>query len=369
MNLTILGGGNLAHAVAVTASHHFENVSILTSNRDPWGKRLTAIFPDGTEVVSREITVSEKAEETIPFSDVILSTLPGHIVPEKLREIKGFMKQGQMVGSVTASGGFFWIAGNVLGENFPLFAFQRVPFICRIIEKGKTVDISGLKNELFAASTGVEKNKERYDLATTLFKKSFKTEIIHLSSYLETTISNSNPILHTTRLCSMIKNPSDKDKAFFYRDWDDETSKILLKCDKEISDIIISLAIPFPLFKTLTEHYEVDNWSELTVKMRSIEAFRNITFPLKEKGSGLFFPDPSNRYFTEDVPYGLLILRSIADICGVSTPGMDQVISELQDYSGKKYLEKNKLKGEDVKYSGIPQNYGIKTKQQLIDLF
>ncbi len=368
MNLTILGGGNLAHAVAVTASHHFKKVSILTSNRDLWGDRLTAIFPDGTEVISREITVSEKAEEIIPSSDVILSTLPGHIIPEKLREIKRSMKPGQMVGSVTASGGFFWITRNVLGENFPLFAFQRVPFICRIIEKGKSVDISGLKKELFAASAGVGRDQNSYSSVINLFKKSFKSDIIHLDSYLEATVSNSNPILHTGRLCSLIKTPADKEKAFFYREWDDEASKVLLKCDKEVSGIITKLNIPFPLFKSIPEHYEVKNWSELTAKIRSIKAFRNITFPLVESGSGQFFPDPTHRYFLEDVPFGLLILRSMAVICGVETPGMDKVIKDLQSYLGKKYLEDGDLKGDDIGDTGVPENYGIKTKEQLINL-
>jgi opine dehydrogenase len=369
MNLTILGGGNLAHSIAVTASFYFKKISILTSNRELWNDRLTAIFPDGNKVIGRDIAVSEKAEEAILGSDVILSTLPGHIIPERLREIKRFMKPGQMVGSVTAAGGFFWIARGVLGKSIPLFAFQRVPFICRIIEKGKSVNISGLKKELFVASIGVDGYQSQYNSMISLMKESFATDIIHLNSYLEATISNSNPILHTTRLCSMIKNPADKNNAFFYREWDDDTSKLLLKCDQEVVQIIEKLGKPFPLFKTILEHYEVGNWSELTLKMRSIKAFSDITFPMIEKEKGVFFPDSSSRYFLEDVPYGLLILRSMADICGIATPNMDKVILELQNYLEKEYIENSELKGKNIGDTGIPENYGIKTKEQLINLF
>jgi len=368
MNLTILGGGNLAHAIAATASHYFKNVSILTSSTVGWENRITAIFPDNEKRIGSTITVSNKASDLIPGADVILSTLPGHLIPEKMKEIKKFINKNQFVGSITTSGGFFWIAKSILGNEIPLFGFQRVPFICRIIERGKSVNISGLKNELYIASINIDRHKLKYDLTVKLLEKSFGTKILRFCSYLESSISNSNPILHTCRLYSMLKKPAQNDVAYFYREWDDETSEILLKCDCEISEIIKRLNIPFPLFKTLPEHYGVKNSFELTMKMKSIEAFRNILFPLVSNDGKYYFPDPQNRYFQEDLPFGLIILKSIAKMCQVDTENIDKVIKRLQSYLSKEYLVDNNLSGKDISETGIPENFGVKTITELINL-
>ena len=36
--------------------------------------------------------------------------------------------------------------------------------------------------------------------------------------------------------------------------------------------------------------------------------------------------DPSVRYFTEDIPFGILLIKAFAEKTGVSTPNIDKVI-------------------------------------------
>jgi len=367
LNIVILGGGNLAHALAVTLSN-YAKVSILTSNCDCWKQELTALMPDKTTLKSKKINCFTNPKEVIPKAEIIFSTLPAHIIPSKLKEIKTFVSKNQIIGSVVSSGGFFWIARNILGKKISLFGFHRVPFICRTITKGKSVHISGLKDNLYVAFSQSKVNNEINQKLLSIFEKSFRAKINLLNSYLEATISNSNPILHTSRLFSIIKNNLATNPLYFYKDWDLETSEILLKCDKEIFEIIKKINIQFPLLKSLKEHYEVTNSLELTDKLRSIEAFKEITFPVTTISNKLV-PNPSSRYFQEDLAFGLVILRDLADICSVKTPNIDKIILTLQKFVNQEFLDNNfNLKGKDIKFSGIPKNFGINNLKELINL-
>jgi len=70
------------------------------------------------------------------------------------------------------------------------------------------------------------------------------------------------------------------------------------------------------------------------------------------------------RFFWEDVPFGLCILKDIGELVGVKTPNVDKQIIFHQKFMPVKYVcEKtgNFLDTEAVRVSGAPRAYGIKT--------
>ena len=54
------------------------------------------------------------------------------------------------------------------------------------------------------------------------------------------------------------------------------------------------------------------------------------------------------RYFTEDIPYGLILIKSYAVKYNVSTPKIDSIILWAQENMGKKYLIDGELNGENI---------------------
>lgn len=79
--------------------------------------------------------------------------------------------------------------------------------------------------------------------------------------------------------------------------------------------------------------------------------------------------DLNARFFWEDVPYGLLILKDIGELVGVETPNIDKLILFHQKFMPVKYVDeetKQILDNDAVKASGAPRVYGIRSLKDLV---
>lgn len=75
------------------------------------------------------------------------------------------------------------------------------------------------------------------------------------------------------------------------------------------------------------------------------------------------------RFFWEDIPYGLVILKDIGNIIGVETPNITRNIIFHQKYMPVKYVnEENGKFNQEVliRMTGAPAAYGIHTVEQLV---
>ena len=82
---------------------------------------------------------------------------------------------------------------------------------------------------------------------------------------------------------------------------------------------------------TVLDYYDSTDALSLTRKLRSIEAFKGIKAPM-QKVEGGYVPDFHSRYFTEDFPYGLAIIRQLCRDHHISTPVIDKVFQWGQQY-------------------------------------
>ncbi|KAB3628790.1 NAD/NADP octopine/nopaline dehydrogenase, partial [Phocaeicola vulgatus] len=79
--------------------------------------------------------------------------------------------------------------------------------------------------------------------------------------------------------------------------------------------------------------------------------FKHIPAPMEKTEKG-FLPDFKSRYFTEDFPFGLLIIKSIADVLNICTPNIDKILLWGQDVLNKEYIHEGELKGKDLSETG-----------------
>ena len=321
MKICICGGGSLGHVCAgVMASQNDVELNILSGHPGLWQKTITVTDPVGKQFKAKINRVSSKPEEVVAGQDMILLCLPGYLIEKTLRDIKPFVGQAA-VGTVVSSTGFFFFAHDILGKDAKLFGFQRVPFISRVAEYGRTANLLGYKSSLATVLENVEDRESfRKDL-----ERLFVTPVSLLTSFYEVALSNSNPILHTGRLYSMFygrENDVFDHNILFYKEWTDEASRLLIDMDEEFFRLLDRLGVHS--LPTLLDYYESTDASSLTRKIQSIPAFQSITSPMKQMESGWVI-DFGSRYFTEDFPFGLRFIAEMINKEHISAPTITTV--------------------------------------------
>lgn len=306
MRITICGGGNLGHVCAGFLSAQNKNqVSLLTRRPELWSKKIDVIDCNGTIYRGELVRVSKSPSEVIPDAEMVLVCLPGYAIEDGLQGIAPYLSQSCLVGSVVSSSGFFFAAFKELSACQPLFGFQRVPFISRITKYGQLAELKGYKDSL---SVAIEHATDR-ETVREILERLFLTPVKLLSSHYEASLSNSNPLLHTSRLYTLWHNwkpgVSYRRNPGFYTEWTKEASELYIVMDKEFQRLLNKLGLAEGCISSVLEYYECSDADALTKKIRSIPAFQGILSPMVSDKSGMYVPDFTSRYFTEDFPYGL----------------------------------------------------------------
>ena len=324
MRICICGGGNLGHVVAgFLASQPDNQVSVLTRRPENWANTLDVVDSNG-KVYKGGINPTSNVSRAIAGADLVFICLPGFAIHDELVKISPYLKSDAKVGTVVSSTGFFFEAFNVLPDHIGLFGFQRVPFICRTIDYGHKAELKGYKASLNMA---VEHVDDKEDFRITI-ENLFKTPVKLLRSYYEASLSNSNPLLHTSRLYSMFKDWKEgvvyDRNPQFYSEWTIEASELYIQMDNELQELLKVLPVDKGSIPPVLEYYESHDAKSLTDKLNSIPAFKGIYSPMKEVDGG-FVPDFHSRYFTEDIPYGMRFIVETAEKHHISVPTMVEV--------------------------------------------
>lgn len=321
--ICICGGGSLAHVCAgVMSSQPEVEVNVLTRKPDLWSHRLEVTDCNGKVYVGQLDVISSNPETALNGCDIVFLCLPGFAIESTLMSINPYIGNA-VTGSIVCSTGFFFTAHRVLGEDARLFGFQRVPYIARTVDYGHSANLLGYKPQLAIALENVE-DRETF---RQLVERMWMTPTKLLASHYEVSLTNSNPILHTGRLYSMWKDWNGEiydHNILFYKEWTVEASQMLIDMDAEFMELLNVLPVSKGAIPSLLDYYESYDAESLTRKISSIPAFQNITSPMKEVEGG-WIPDFESRYFTEDFPYGLKSIISLAKENSVDCPNLNKV--------------------------------------------
>ncbi len=324
MKICICGGGNLGHVVAgYLAAKREHEVTMLTNRPEKWSKIIQVTDLYGKVFKGELATVSSSPTEALSGADIVLMCLPGFAFHDELLKVRDFISPHTKVGTVVSSSGFFFEAFDILPDSITLFGFQRVPFIARTTEYGKSAELKGYKKELNVAIERCSE-EEKNDLCEIL-SILFKTPVNLLHSFYEAALTNSNPLLHPARLYSLWKDWTPEItysyNPFFYEEWTDEASEFLIAMDGEFQELLGHLPVREGSIPPILEYYESYDAQSLTNKLRSIPAFAGIFSPMiKLPDNQGYIPDFNSRYFTEDIPYGMRYIVEVANNVKVEVP-------------------------------------------------
>lgn len=166
MKVLLCGGGNAIHVLtSYTGSLPDTEVCILSICPGEAG-RLNATITDGgiacendlssTKVHGQPNLVTDNPAETVASGDidVVIMAIPSTFHKDYLEALKPYLKPGCMVGAMPGQSGFDLCVCHILGSKFvqesSIFALETLPWACRILEYGRSVQVLGTKVSLQA---------------------------------------------------------------------------------------------------------------------------------------------------------------------------------------------------------------------------
>ena len=395
IRVCICGGGNAAHVMAglfaAEQNSTIKKVSIFSNFSDTAEKMRKGVekgdgikvhIPDGRTVIGKPDVISENAADVIPDSNLIIMPVPSMAYESLLSEIEPYIASGTIIGATPGMGGFDWVLKRILGKKYDdIIAFSMVPlpWNCRITEYGSEVEVRVQKEPLSFAC-----NRSSFEIRRKLqkmFIDIFRLNTNILEHLLSITLFPANSVIHPARLYGLFKDYEEgkiyNENPLFYEDMDDFSANCIEKVSDELQTIcrrieekseIKLLKDVLPIDESILRVYpgKVKDTSNLKQIFRTNSGYKGFHTPMKESKGG-WIPDFSNRYFTEDIPFGLCIYKGVAEILGEKTPMMDTILTWTQEKMGKEYLANGKLLGKDLKETNVPQSFNINTLNQLIN--
>jgi hypothetical protein len=388
MQIAICGGGNAAHTSAGLLSAREEHrVNVYLSIEDEAKLWQAGITSQGGLTVLRQDgpvkglpeKISSDPAVVIPGSQLVLLALPAFAHESVLEKIAPYLEQGTLVGALAARGSYDLCTRDVLkskADSVTVFGLQTLPWACRIKHYGREVEVLGIKAMVDFATCPPE---QADDLASFLSHQ-LGVPLSPMGSFLSLTLAGTGQIIHPGVMFGLFSNwdgqPFDE-APLFYQGIDAHTAEVLQKLSDEIQALRAAFEASFPhvdlssvrsLADWLCHSYadDIEDTSSLQTYFVTNRSYAGLKVPMRPLNGGLV-PDFQARYLSEDVPFALLATRGIAELAGVPTPTMDEVITWAQERLGVEYLVDGKLSGRDVKDSRAPQRYGFQDLDSMIN--
>jgi hypothetical protein len=359
--ICIIGGGNIGLALAVEMGKNKNiEIIILTSKYKIFCDTITSIDIN-TDISNstRPFLVTDDYSKAFLDVDMIFVTIPAFLIKNIISKIHLIKKT--IIILTPGSGGREFYFKNLAEQGHIVAGLDRVPFVARISECGGTVMVS--KKERIRYSL-INKNSE-YDLSSIL-EQHLNMKIEKITNYLNITFTPSNQILHTARLYSILLgkniNTSFSNNIKFYAEWDDNSSEYLLTADDELQKVCNAYELHDVI--SLRNHYEVCNSQELTYKLKSIKSLSNIYAPFIYKNNK-YYIDNESRYFKEDFPFGLCIIKDFAIIGNIDTPMIDKILNWYSTFFNFDYFKNDMYTGKDLKNLPLPKNFNLNTVHEV----
>jgi hypothetical protein len=391
--LTICGGGNAGHALAVVASQNFDgDIDWLVGSEQKADLLRRGISADGlhsTGVITanahRLRTISADPAEVIPNADMVMIVVPAFAHALVLRRIAPHVSDATTIGCLPTRGGFEFEAAQLApregGIHRRIFGLQTLPWSTRVVTPGKVVNIGAAKAEVVLAALPAGDGPE---IASRL-SEILGTHVIPAEGFLNLTLGNPGQFIHPGLMYGHFRSwrgeEFDQNSIpMFYAHATDEMGELVEGLSRDAIAVARAMEVESGNAVKLQEVIPVHEWlqssyAHVTADLKTVgSCFRTGPIqarkaPMIEVRQGRFVPNFGYRYMTEDVPFGLVITRALAEIVNVETPTIDEVIRWAQAVMRKIYLVDGKLEGPDARDLPTPQNHGVPALSDLIEWY
>ena len=387
MQITICGGGNAAHTLAgLLGSRPELTVYIYAPYVDEAERWQAGLQVNGgilvrtaeRDILGRPRAVHRDPRRAVSGSQLVLLALPAFAHELVLEQIAGYISPGAWVGALPARGGFDLCVRDIFEQRLSeiaVFGFQTLPWACRIHEYGQQVTILGAKAQVDLA---VWPSNQATDIRSGLAEL-LDIALNLIPGFLSLTLADTGQLIHPGIMYGLFHDwdglPYEKPKPF-YQGVDERVSERLEQMSQEVQAVRSTLERAYPeldlsavrpLLDWLRRSYPdtIQDSATLQSSFVTNSSYKDLLAPMYKLGTG-YIPDFKSRYLSEDVPYGLLVMRGIAELAGVETPVIDEVITWVQSRMDCEYLVDKKLAGADLSRTRSPQRFGYTSLERFM---
>ena len=381
LNITICGCGNGAHACAAIMSLKGHSVNIYSPLKEEiriFEKNYQKNGGLDAQIVEERVKglklnrISDDPSQTISGAAIIFVIAPAFAHKTIFRHIRNFIEPEALV-AILPSRGLIELELKEFIPKVQVMAFQTLPWSCRMENPGSEVTVKGIKKKVQIASNPADLSPVFFHMMEELLDM----RVEHLKSMLTLTLANMGQIFHPGIMYGLFKEDpcrifSLNECPFFYQGVSAEGAEILSGMAGEIHRIgeaMLAYVPDLELECVLTpEQWLIDSYSDVIADKTSLQtmlntnhAYQGIRVPIIKVGENRYQADFHARYVVEDIPYSLLVSRSLGKMLCVETPVMDQVITKLGSWVGYPYLKQCREAEEFSKQSRLPVFYGMET--------
>ncbi len=320
MKFSIIGAGNGGRAFAAYLSSKGHPVNLYNRSFS----RIADIKKKGGVKSKGEIKgyfplniITQRLDYALKKADVILVVTPASAHKDIAQKIAHFLTKDQIIllnpGRTFGAIEFSQTIKEEIG-SFPVFVAetQTLLFTSRQLKKNG-VQILKIKDSVQFSAYPEKYTFFVYDTLHEIFP-----QLVPVDDYLEMTLNNIGMLLHPT-LSVLNSGIIDIGKEFkFYSEGATKrTCEVLERIQIEINKIMHILGLKQINFcKWAKNSYGVSGKCMYDV-IQEIIAYKDIIVPKRLV----------TRYFTEDVPTGLVTISSLAEFLGINTPIIDSIIN------------------------------------------
>ncbi|MGQ9509085.1 MAG: NAD/NADP octopine/nopaline dehydrogenase family protein [Thermodesulfobacteriota bacterium] len=333
--VAVLGGGNGGHAVAANLSLAGFKVNLfeLPQFGETFEKvlRTREIRIEGVSIdgIAKLNLATHDIEQAIKDAEIVFIVTPAFGHRAMAEACAPFVQEGQIIVLMPGSGGSLEFAKifkkKRVKKDVILAETCSLPYGARLKAPGHVmVFIHAL-----ILPTGIFPSKKTEEVIPKL--KQFYSVINPAKDVLEAAINNPNPIVHpVATLLSATRIEHSKGEFYLYTEGMTPTVARAFESLNE-ERLSICKALGYQLYHwgnldfknyNLGETEEECRYRILNTSMDAVFGKDGIYAGMKMKGPEHL----KDRYITEDVPYGMVLLSTLGDLLGIPTPTHDAVI-------------------------------------------
>ncbi len=333
--VAVLGGGNGGHAVAANLSlngfkvNFFELPRFAESFEKVLRTREVRIEGVSIDGVAKLNLATTDIGQAIKDAEVIFVITPafGH---KPLAEVCApFVQDGQIIVLMPGSGGSLEFAKifkeKKIKKDITFAESSTLPYGARLKGPGHV----SILIHAIVLPTGVFPSKRTNDIIPKL--KQFYSTIIPTIDVLEAAINNPNPIVHpVATLLSATRIEHAKGEFYLYAEgMTPSVARTFESLNEERLSICKALGYKLYHWDNLEfKGYKLGETEE-ECRYRILNTSMDASFGKDGIYAGIKMKGPENlkdRFVTEDVPYGMVLVSTLGEMIGVPTPTHNAVI-------------------------------------------